>query len=127
MKYLLISFILILFLVTGCRTEEENPVSARIVGLYEPGNIVSPSVGDILEKGSLLEIKWTGFNIKFIRLELLKKSQYYRQVITNSLENQGSFSWIIPYDTQGSVSYQVKLINAEDETDFIYSGVFQIR
>jgi hypothetical protein len=113
--------------LTGCRIEESNPVSPDPIGQYQPGEITSPAVGTVYTQGSLMEIKWGGFKVSYVRLELLKKQQYYRQIIAGEVENNGRFSWVIPQSTPASVSYQVKLISLDDENDYILSEVFQIR
>jgi hypothetical protein len=125
MKKLL--FILVLTLIiTGCRSEKEDLLSPQFIS-YQPGAITSPRAGDIFLEGSVISIRWTGVKLKQIRLDLVKKKEYYHQVIVEGHENNGSYEWVIPAGTTGSVSYQVKLTSMEDDNAFLYSDYFQIR
>jgi len=128
MNRLLIFLLLIIIGLPGCRIFEK---SEPFVIPTEPNglsaSVTSPAVGEILLKGNVMKIRWSGFNAQTVNLELLKKGQYFRQVIAVKLNNAGSYDWVIPGTTTSSTSYQVKLTNSEDSSHFIYSEVFAIR
>jgi hypothetical protein len=127
MKRVLIILIAIPIILCGCRIDESDPVSAAVIRSGEPPAFSNPETGIVIYKGSELKMKWLNFNVKQVRLELLKKKLYNRRIIVDFYENNGAYNWVVPPEIPGSVSYQVKLVNINDETDFIYSPVFEIR
>jgi hypothetical protein len=126
MKTILLLMTFLILLLPGCRIDDSDPVMT-VYGSGDPAVFTKPEEGVVIDKGSVLQMNWTGFNVKYIRLELLKKKLYEKQIIIDSYENRGSYNWNVPVETTSSVSYQVKLINANDENDYIYSPVFEIR
>jgi hypothetical protein len=126
MRALIFLFICSFAFNQGCRNQDNDFSIQPPVG-YTSSKLVTPAEGDIIKAGSTINITWSGFKIPVVRLELWKKKLYYEQVIVNELINNGSFTWNVPSETVASVSYQIKLVDAENENDFIYSGVFTIK
>jgi len=128
MKTLLIILVSIFLFFDGCRLFDKSAPSAPHTEYsYSTSEITSPSAGAIISKGGSMIIRWNGFKAKIITLELWKKKLYNHQVIVTGAENEGSYSWSVPLEMQASVSYQVKLINSDNPSEYIYSKVFTIK
>lgn len=121
---LIISFLLI---SSGCRLFDKTVPYAPPDTPYVQSEITSPGVGDVISRGSTMSIVWNGIKSKNITLELWKKKQYNHQTIVSGIENRGSYKWVVPVETPGSVSYQIKLMDAVNQSDYIYSEVFTIK
>jgi len=128
MKGLLLFLISFTVFSAGCRLFEKTaPTAPKTDTPYVYSEITSPSVGAVIFRGSTMIIKWNGFKVKTVTLELWKKKLYNHQTIASDIENHGSFNWVVPAETPASVSYQVKLISSDDPSDYIYSEVFAIK
>ena len=89
--------------------------------------VSSPSSGAVWKPGNEYEIKWTAMgNIKKVNLILLKKKQYYKIIIADKIESKRRYSWLIPENIPGSVSYQIKIENSDEPELFYYSEYFEI-
>jgi hypothetical protein len=119
-----ISLLLVSFFFCGCKSDSE-PYPLQVIAEQEPPEVSSPEFGAIIKTGSEIKIEWSRVPGKNIKLELVKKKTYLVKVIEEETENTGSYSWIIPEDTPGSVSYAIKL-SYQGTPGNIYSGTFQI-
>jgi len=116
---------------SGCRNlvtdANDPPPYPEPVPAFQELKISDPSVGDIWRYGREYQIKWDAVHhISKVNLILLKKKQYNRHVIKSDLPNTGFFRWTVPADIPASVSYQVRLENADNPGEYYYSEVFRI-
>jgi hypothetical protein len=128
MNRFLIILVITLVSYSGCRIfEESDPVGPLEVTAYSEIKISSPVEGMIISKGSTMAIRWSGIKIRKVNIELLKKQQYYLQVIAKEYTNDGAYNWRVPEDTPASTYYQIKISNYENPEEYVYSDVFRIR
>jgi len=127
----IISVAIIILLLTGCRQ--------LLGGATDPGFITtnyeyvekiivtSPARGDFYAPGDLIEIKWlTSFStVSNVNILLYRKSALQR-TIANSIVNQGSYTWHIPYMINNSVHYNFKVVDSNNPEVFNYSESFGI-
>lgn len=94
-----------------------------------PLKITSPSnSGIVWQAGVEYLIEWTTFGDvgTDIKIELYRSDAYDR-TITDNTPNTGSFNWLIPYDTEGSTSYKVKISSISNPSISDFSdNTFQI-
>lgn len=73
-----------------------------------------------------LEITWTTQGeIEHVQISAYKGS-IEKYLITNSVDNSGSFTWRIPKDANPGHDWQIKITNVIDPTEFDYSDNFEI-
>ncbi len=115
------------FAVTGCRDNITTDEFGDIMP-DEFSRITSPSLGEIWELGTQQKINWElPETINYVNIILLKKQYLNRYEIAKNTRNSGSFIWDIPKTIPGSVHYQIKIENSQNESSYIMSDVFNIR
>lgn len=85
-----------------------------------------PSDGTVYNTGDTLYTYWNSDDTsRNVKIELYK-SDAYQQTITSDTNNDGSYSWVIPYSLSSSSLYQIKVTNVSDSSDDGYSSYFTI-
>lgn len=80
--------------------------------------VISPNGGEYWERGNNYPITWiTDDVITAVRIELLKGGEM-AEVLTDSTENTGSWTWTIPEDQPAGIDYRIRI---SDEADSIPS------
>ncbi len=65
-------------------------------------------------------------NIDRIKLELYQDSQFV-DVISSNISNSGKYAWRVNPESGSGEKYQIKITNAEDSSQYDYSGFFKIK
>lgn len=112
----------------NCRDNKQNFTTEYFPILsFEEFQILSPKSGDIWRIGETYEIKWKpSSRAKFVKIELYRKNSF-RRIISEKTENDGSFLFAIPTDSEISSLFRIKLINYHDPAEFVFSNYFSIR
>jgi hypothetical protein len=82
--------------------------------------VESPNGGENWQAGSTQTITWSDNLVGNVRLELHKNGSKYSDII-NSAPSTGTYTWVIPADTDADVAYKVKVVSAEDTSVYDYS------
>lgn len=125
-KYFVLIFLI--FISINCRENKQNFATEYFpILLFEEFQIFSPKSGDIWKIGETYEIKWKpSSRAKFVKIELYRKN-LLRRTISEKTENDGSFLFTIPLDSEISNLFRIKLINYHDPEEFVFSSYFSIR
>jgi len=86
--------------------------------------ITSPDTEKVVWKiGKSYDITWNreGETGEHVRLGLERKNVYYAYAITDSTENDGLYSWLIPADVDTGTDYRVMISSLSDPELFDYS------
>lgn len=88
--------------------------------------ITSPDISSYWTMGSHYYIKWdsTG-NISNVNIELFNDGKYSYTIGLN-VENNGSHLWILPLFLNPSYSYQIKIIDTYNSSNYYFSNEFSI-
>jgi len=129
-KFTLKCFLIFSVLLSGCRQifgDREQPESI-VSAPTEAANIIvtSPDQGTIWNPGDTITINWIAPTIKKLEIQLYRKSEY-KFTITENLENNGQFDWIVPLDIPLSNHYLVKVANHNNRDVYKFSGRFGIQ
>ncbi|MHA1109691.1 MAG: BspA family leucine-rich repeat surface protein [Promethearchaeota archaeon] len=96
------------------------------VVLHPALRIENPRDGFIWETGTSYDITWTSTGIiSSVNLELYKNGEYVQTIISGT-ENDGTYTWMIPSSLEDSRQYQIKIVDASNDTVYDFSGEFQI-
>ena len=118
------------FLFIACdqfRYESYEPeTTAAYYSPESPFVIISPSYKEQFRPGSDLIVKWDTYKpISSVRIDLYKSTTFLFK-LTSRTENLGEFKWRISPDLKASVKYNVKISNADDESEYVISYNFGI-
>jgi len=96
------------------------------VVLHPTLRIDEPRSGFIWESGIYHDITWTSTGIiSTVNIELYKNGEFVQTIITGT-ENDGIYTWTIPEGLEDSRQYQIKVVDASNDTVYDISGEFQI-
>jgi len=88
--------------------------------------ITSPSSPSSWESSTTHFINWTSTgSITNVKIELYKGGVFELEIVANT-PNNGSYSWIIPKDLEGSTQYQIKISDVNNLATNDDSNVFEI-
>ncbi|MCX8057738.1 MAG: GPI anchored serine-threonine rich family protein [Ignavibacteria bacterium] len=117
-----------LVLLVSCRKDTDNFSVEYIPSISnEEFKIISPKSGEIWRIGETYEIKWVNSSrAKQVKIELYRKN-VLRKVISNQTENDGSFFYSVPMNSEISSLFRIKISNYDDPQEFVFSEYFSIR
>lgn len=117
-----------LFSILGCRKNDTVFATEYVPMIFfSEFQIISPKQGDVWRIGETYEIKWIpSSRARFVKIELYRKNTL-RKIIAQQTENNGSFFYSIPLDSEISNLFRIKIINLNDPNEFVLSNYFSIR
>ncbi|HLF35183.1 MAG TPA: GPI anchored serine-threonine rich family protein [Cyclobacteriaceae bacterium] len=100
-------------------------VRAAILGGYY--TITLPTSSDKIKKGKLMTINWTGGNVgERVKIELIQTTGT-AATISESVGNQGNYTWTVPKNLKPSKNYKVRITNTSDALSQGLSKAFSIK
>lgn len=128
---ILISIPILFYLIStnGCRDifgDREQPISI-VQPPLEGANItvIEPTAGSVWNPGDTILVRWLAPTIKRIDIHLFRKAEH-KISISNDIENNGNFYWVIPAEIHSSVHYRLKISNHSNSEAYSFSGQFAI-
>lgn len=127
--YNLIIFLSAIFFLSceGFRYESSDPPTTGVYYIPEnPFTIFSPSYKQHFKPGYDLVVEWDSSpKIKSVNIDMYKATTFQFN-LAKGIYNSRNFRWLIPSDLKESVKYNIKISNADNENEFIFSDHFGI-
>ncbi len=96
-----------LFFITSCHKENE--------AIKEPEfNLIYPNGGELFQKGSSYEIKWSSEFEDNIKIELFYNEDKVETILSSS-ENSGKYNWEVPEYLLEGIYFRIKITNLTSE------------
>lgn len=127
--YNLVIFLSAIFLLSceGFRYEIYEPPPTGVNYIPEHlFTIFSPSYKQQFKPGFDLVIEWhSAPKIKSVNIDMYKATTFQFHLAAR-INNSEKFSWLIPSDMKESVKYNIKISNADNENEYVFSDHFGI-
>jgi len=102
--------------------KDENLQKVVALSLKNSAFFINPQI----RKGYLQTLTWSHYDPnKKINIELYKNGQLVR-VIANNISNVGFFNWYITTDYSNSANYQLRVIEVNNNSEFVFSNYFAL-
>ena len=112
MKYKALSVLLLLFILTSCKSENTNEIKTPDPGDKKSLSVLSPNGGESIKEGSSYEIKWSGGANTLVKIQYTIDNCSTWSFIADSVLNTGKYSW---FPVPNRISNQCKIkISAAD-------------
>ncbi|MFA6291284.1 MAG: S8 family serine peptidase [Victivallales bacterium] len=76
--------------------------------------VLSPAGGEVWKKGDTKDITWSSHGLsQNVKIQLLRNGVFYSEIAADT-ENDGVYSWAVPFSLANAADYRIRITAADD-------------